>query len=35
VISTKAPYDTLSQNMHIHPTASELTPTMNTGNRSI
>ncbi len=28
VMSAKAPYDTLSRTMHIHPTVSELVPTM-------
>jgi pyruvate/2-oxoglutarate dehydrogenase complex dihydrolipoamide dehydrogenase (E3) component len=28
VMSAKAPYDTLSRTMHIHPTVSELLPTM-------
>lgn len=28
VMSTKAPYDTLARTMHIHPTVSELVPTL-------
>ena len=28
VMSAKAPYTTLSRTMHIHPTVSELIPTM-------
>jgi pyruvate/2-oxoglutarate dehydrogenase complex dihydrolipoamide dehydrogenase (E3) component len=28
VMSAKAPYDTLARTMHIHPTVSELVPTM-------
>jgi len=28
IMSAKAPYDTLARTMHIHPTVSELVPTM-------
>jgi pyruvate/2-oxoglutarate dehydrogenase complex dihydrolipoamide dehydrogenase (E3) component len=35
VMSAKAPYDTLSRTMHIHPTVSELVPTMLQGMRPL
>jgi pyruvate/2-oxoglutarate dehydrogenase complex dihydrolipoamide dehydrogenase (E3) component len=35
VMSAKAPYDTLSRTMHIHPTVSELVPTMLQGMKPL